>query len=353
MPNWAESMSQTFEYHLVDPATWKEKGILENVTAASISRDSDSDTCGSASFDIVTNNIGEEYIRPYLVTVQNGYTNKYPLGTYLVQTVPSSFDGKISTISADAYTPLIELKENPPDLGYSLTKGTNIMEAAYLIIRDHTRAPVVKTESTAVLTADFVANTDDTWLSFVIDLVNVADYNLGLDDLGQIIFLPKQSLDAMQPIWTYADDENSILEADITVDKDIYGIPNVVEVVYSTDTHTYVKRAVNDNPNSPISTVNRGREIIKRITDPVLSGDLMPSLVQEYADKQLKSLSNIGCQISYTHGFCPTRVGDCVLINYRRAGLNNVKAIITSQSISCESGCKVSETATFTSNLWR
>ena len=57
--------------------------------------------------------------------------------------------------------------------------------------------------------------------------------------------------------------------------------------------------------------------------------------------------------ITYTHGYCPVRVGDCVRLNYSRAELNGVKAKVISQSIKCEPGCPVTEKAVYTAKLWR
>ena len=168
MADWLTSMQQTFEYYIVDPGTWKDTKRLDNVKSCSISRDSDSETLGSATID-VTDSLGECYIRVYLITIQNGVKEKHPLGTFLVQTPSSSFDGKIRSVSMDAYTPLLELKENPPPLGYSILKNGNIMSSAYLITREHVRAPVVEPKCDDTLYYDFVANTDDTWLTFVTD----------------------------------------------------------------------------------------------------------------------------------------------------------------------------------------
>ena len=56
--------------------------------------------------------------------------------------------------------------------------------------------------------------------------------------------------------------------------------------------------------------------------------------------------------VSYKHGYCGIRIGDCVRLNYKRAGINNVKARIISQSIKCEPGCPVTEKAVFTTKLW-
>jgi len=143
MVDWTKSMEQTFEYYEVDPISWKDKKRIDNVKSSSISRDLDSDTLASASLD-VTDLVGECYIRIYLITIQNGLKEKHPLGTFLVQTPSSSFDGKVRSVSMDAYSPLLELKENSPPLGYSLLKNENIMEDAYNIITDNCRCPVVK-----------------------------------------------------------------------------------------------------------------------------------------------------------------------------------------------------------------
>lgn len=351
MTNWAESMRQTFEYYTVDAGTWKNKDRLEVVKSSSLTIDSESDTLGSATFDIV-DILGEDYIRPYLVTVQNGITSKYPLGAYLIQTPSSNFDGKSRSTSADAYTPLIELKEGYPDLGYTIYKGENIMDIAYRLTREHCRAPVIKPQCTDVLTSDFVSNTDDTWLTFISDLISVANYQFGLDELGRITYLPKQNSASLQPVYTYNDDNSSILLPDVSMTHDLYGIPNTIEVVYSNDKNTYYATAINKDPNSPTSTINRGRQIKTRITDPTFVGNVTQAQVQDYANRKLKEASTIEYQVSYSHGYCPVRVGDGVLLNYTRADLRYVKAKVISQTINCSTGCSVSETATFVKNLW-
>ena len=351
MPNWLASMQRTYEYLTVDPGTWKDVKKISTIKRSSISRDSSVETLGSATIDI-TESLGECYIRTYLVTNQNGVEERHPLGTHLVQTPSTSFDGKIKDVSMDAYTPLLELKENPPPLGYSLLKGENIMDAAYRLIREHARAPVVKTECSDTLSYDFVANTNDTWLTFITDLIANAKYSLGLDELGRIIFIPNQPTASLQPVWTFDDSNSSILYPDISIDHDMYGVPNVVEVIYSNSKDYYYARVENDDPNSPISIPNRGREIIHRITNPDMTGEPTQAQIDEYAEQTLKNLSSIEYKISYSHGYCPVRIGDCVRLNYKRAGLVDIKAKVISQNIECTPECKVTETAVFTHKLW-
>lgn len=375
MPNWSESMQQDYEYYIVDPGTWRDIKRITTVKSCTFSRDLEAETLGSATID-VTESLGECYVRAYLVTYQNGVKEKHPLGTVLVQTPSTSFDGKIHSTSLDAYTPLIELKEKLPSLGFSILKGDKrpIISAAYDLLRENMRAPVIPTESDTFLSHDFVADPNDTWLTYINALIANAKYTvyddannprwtrtgytLALDELGRVMFSPKRDAASMQPIWTYTDDNSSILHPEITTSRDLYGIPNYVEVIYShrTDSDgTLVRHAVaeNNDPNSPISIPNRGRKIMRRITNPDFFGGV-PSerQLKEYAEQALRELSTLEYTVSYTHGYCPVRIGDCVRLNYTRAGLNNVKAKVISQSISCTPGCPVSEKAIFTNTLW-
>lgn len=352
MVDWLSTMQQTFEYYIVDPKTWKDIRKIDNVLNSTIKRDLEAETLGSASISI-SESVGEQYIRIYLITIQNGRKEKHPLGTFLIQTPSYSFDGKIRDVTMDTYSPLLELKENPPPLGYSVLKGSNILETAYRIVRENVRAPVVETLNDESLQVDFVANVDDTWISFVYDLLANAKYSLYLDEMGRVLFTPEQDTASLQPVWTYDDNNSSILYPTLDIDHDLYGVPNVVEVVYSNGVECYYGKAKNTNENSPISIPSRGREITHRITDPSILGNPTEEQVQVYAERTLKELSSLEYTITYTHGYCPVRVGDCVRLNYNRAGLKGIKAKVISQSIKCEPGCPVTERAVFTTNLWR
>ena len=352
MPDWTDSMEQSFEYYEVDPNTWKDKKLLTTVRGATLNRDDSADTLGSATID-VDDLVGESYIRVYIVIRQNGGIFKEALGTYLVQTPSSKFDGKSRNVSMDAYTPLLELKENPPPLGYALLKNDNIMSEAYRIVRDNCRAPVIEAVSDKLLLNNFVSNDGDNWLTFVNDLISQAKFRLYLDSNGQILFAPIQKVEELKPVYTFNDDNSSILMPEITLQHDLYGIPNVVEVVSTNGSTILYSRIVNDDPNSPTSTINRGREIVYRDTSPNIPGYPTQEQLDEYATNLLESLSSIEYQVSYSHGYCPVRIGDCVRLNYSRAGLEDIKAKVISQSIKCEAGCTVSETAVFTKKLWK
>lgn len=419
MIDWTASMSQSFEFYSVDPDSWKDVTRLTNVKSCTISWDSEAETLGSATFDI-TESVGESYIRIYLIAIQNGVKEKIPMGTFLAQTPTSVFDGRVRNVTMDGYSPLLELKEKQPALGYYIPKGEDIMDWAYRLTRDNIRAGYTivaePVKPSTELTYDFVADTNNTWLNFISDLlasaytstrylVAVEDdvytrtnkifvldsnkdsvstghkttsnepvysvvidgetvfycvmsstnkYKFELDEMGHILFAPEQDTASLSPVWTYTDDNSSILCPQVTMDHDIYGIPNVVEVLYSDGGCVYYAKAVNNDPNSPISTHKngRGREITYRVTNPTIYGSPTQERVDEYAEELLRALSSVEYTITYTHGYCPVRVGDCVRINYSRAGLVDIKAKVISQSIKCSTGCQVTEKAVYTTKLW-
>lgn len=350
--DWTKSMEQSFEYHIVDPNTWTDKSQLHQVTSCTINRDSSADTLGSATIN-TTETIDECYVRIYLITIQNGVREKHPLGTFLVQTSPLSFNGRTKQVSMDAYTPLIELKENKPPIGYSLLKNEPIMDTAYQLCVENLRAPVVRATSSETLYSDFVADPSEYWMTFLRDLIGNAKFKFDLDEMGRVLFAPSQSTASLQPVWTYNDDNSSILYPEIEEEHDLYGIPNVVEVLYSTGEDEYFVRVVNDDPNSSTSTVARGREILHRVENPSNLGDATERQVKEYAERTLSELSTLEYTITYTHGYNPVRVGDGVRLNYTKAGINDVKAKVIHQSIKCEAGCPITEKAVYTKKLWR
>jgi hypothetical protein len=252
----------------------------------------------------------------------------------------------------DAYTPLIELKEKFPPIGYHTPKGANVMDQVYANTKAYLRAPVIRPISDATLHDDFVAGIDERWIAYNSNLMSKAKFSYGLDELGQVIFVPTRSIDAMQPVWTFNDDNSSILHHPVSMEHDLFGIPNVVEVVYSSGTGTLHARVENTDPNSPTSIPRRGRVIEDRVTDLSIVGDPTQAMIEEYARQRLKELSSVAYTVTYTHAYCPVRLGDCVRLNYERAGITNVKGKVISQSIKCEPGCPVTEKAVFLAKLW-
>ena len=352
MPDWTRSMVQTFEYFKVDPITWADVELLTNVRSCKITRDYQTETLGSATFEI-DGDFVEMYVRVYLVTIQNGVRERFPLGTFLLQSPSTEYTSTIKKIKVDAYTPLLELKENKPPIGYTLKRGTNITETVRMLVEDNSRCKISYTRNDVKLASDFVANSNDTWLKFITDLLSIAKYTLALDMYGKIFYRPITTNSSSGSKWTYRDDETSIIDSDISIDNDIFGIPNVVEINASYAGGGAFYRAINDRESSPTSTVNRGRKIIYRETNPREIGLVTKAAVQEYATRKLEELSTITKIISYTHGYCPVSIGDTITMNHSKYGIFNLNAQVLSQDIECIPGTPVTEVALYSEKLWK
>ena len=275
MPDWTRSMQQTYEFYEVDPITLHDIRRIENVTSNEITRDAESETLGSASLEC-DGDLMDKYVRTYLITLQDSIRDRIPLGCYIYGTSNLRFDGYRQVVSHEGYTPLSELKEKPPPVGYALNKGLNIMTMAAQILGDKEvyRLPFVSGTSDKNLVDNFASQDGDTWLTFLRDLAAAGDHTLGLDELGRLIFVKKTDVSVMTPTWTFTDDNASILMPSVELKRDIYEIPNVVEVIYSSPKGgTISVVATNDDPDSIVSTVNRGRKIVYRDTDPSIASD--------------------------------------------------------------------------------
>lgn len=355
MIDWTKSMEQWYEYYVVDPYTWNDSRKLDTVVSSSINRDITSELLVTGNLEM-DGTLDECYVRIYLVCRQNGVTYKEPLATLLLNPPNEKYNGKYKRINCEGYSPLLEMREKYPAIGYTLPKGSDIMYYANNFVFTNTRAPHVfdELESDKELDDDFIANTDDTWLSYTTDLLSKAKYHLDIDPMGKILFGPDQKPAGMNPVYTFTDDNStSILLPDLQIDKDIYGIPNAVEVIYSKSSGYMYSYAENTDPNSLVSTVNRGRKIVYRDTQPGIYGTPTQAMLDEYARHLLESLSAIKYKITFSHGYCNARPNDCVELNYRAHGLYHVKAKVISQTIKCSTGCSVTTTAEFTDKLWR
>lgn len=354
--DWTRSMKQTFSFYKVDPKTWNDEEPIRTIKTCEVVYDQEDESGGYAT---ITGDdlFGEFYIRIYLDVFQDFMEYHIPLGTVLVQTTFSNFDGIKKELSIDAYTPLIELKEKKPPIGFFIPDQSNIIQRSIEILRENCRAPVIDTtmNQNALFSnkGGYVSDLEETWLTYIKGFLKNSDYDILPNERGEIQFHRNLDLNSAQPVFEYSDDENSILYPAISTKQDLYGIPNVVELLYSTVSEGHMIRVINDNENSPISTVNRGREIVYRISNQEISGLTSLDDMRKYAESVLEKLSTVEYTITYQHGYNSVKIGDCVRINCKLKELSNIKAKVIKQSIKCENGCPVEETALYLVNLRR
>lgn len=375
--DWTKGMQQTFEYFKVNPSTWNDYEQITTVISSNITKDTDSEMRGHASIE-TTEPLDECYIRTYMAVRQNGIKQRICLGTHLYMVQSDSFNGMNHQYNYTGYTPLVELREKLIPLGYSVTGVTGeingkvapmLSDEIATLIRQNSRVKLenrVKVEEP--LLNNFVAGTTDNILTVVNNLLNASSlqqYQVTVDEFGTVCIKEAISVYNERHVFEYTDDNSSILMADIDLASDLSSIPNVLEVIYAGDANKDIGavRVVvrNEDPNSVVSTVSRGREVwnrvvISNIGSPYDKSEITRQVVVDQVTNQayrlLEDASTIRKTIQYEHGYCDVEVGDTVLFNYKRAGLIGIKAKVVSQTITCKPGCKVSEMAVYTKKLW-
>ena len=352
MPDWTAGFErQTYSYYEVDPSTWRDRRPLRGVLSCNISRDASSDTLESASLSMVEDVEGEFYIRAYMETTQGGIDERTPMGTFLVQTPEEEADSTHAELSVSAFSPLLELADADLPIGWCVRAGQDPVAKAQQVCREKCRAPIVGDASGTALVEPFVPLPDDKAIATVKTLIAKDQMSLGLDAFGRISFVPRREAAALRPAWEFDDTSiRSIMLPRVRHRKDWYGVPNHVEVVYSSPAGYLIGSATNRGGNR-LSVEGRGRVVPYRETSPDLPSDPTQADVDAEAARILHEKSTLEMQVEFEHAYCPVRLGDCVRVVKSNMGLD-LMAVVTRQEISLVTGCTVRTTAAYTETGW-
>ena len=345
MADWTRGMRRTYEFWRVNPDTWGDSERIESVTACSVTRDADDPVLGGATFSMDAWE-GEMYVREYLVTYQFGLRERWPLGVHLLQASDWDFNGMRGTTDIQASTPLKELQDDAPPIGFFINSGNTSAQGARLM-STYGRMPVNTPADGMPITNAIVASDSDSWLSYISTVLAKGGEEIALDSRGAAHIVPQRNPRALRPAMTFDDSNSSILHPDVKVASNISTVPNVIEVVYSTETGVMTETLVNSDASSESSTVTRGRRVLHRNTSPSLPDNPTRDDVAAAAAMLMKGLGHGEYEVTFTHGFVPdVTVGTAVRLNYRRMGLN-VVAMVVRQVIDCTPSCPVTTTARY------
>lgn len=347
-----QGLQREYQYYLVNPDTWEDVRRVDAITGGTIVRDLDDDQLGKATFEADADaGLDDQYLRVYQRVRQRGNVERFCIGTYLVLCPDEHFDGTRGTVAAQGYTPLKELADDGPLVGYSM-QGDAAKQAA-AAMRNHMRAQVVAPAASANLEGAFVAGDGETWLAYTKAMAACADMRQMVDERGCAYLEPIRDAAAMQPVWTFRDDDSSVILPELDHRSGLRDVPNVVRVTYSGEDGCLVGEAVNDDPASPASTVSRGRIVSRTITSPDLPENPTQADVDVYAKNKLRELSCVEKMVTFWHAYIPeVTVGRAVALYYTKAD-KRIKALVKAQGFELDEACTVECQATYTEQVWR
>ncbi len=327
---WNSGYSASYYAYIVDPVTWRETDRLE-ITGGNLNR-TEEGLRDSADLDCKEYRQGmERYIRVYLDVRQNGSAAHIPLFTGLATSPARDIDGYYETNNLECYSVLKAAEDVLLERGYYVSAGTNGAQ----VVKDLLScipAPIDVEGNAPGIQASIIAEDGETRLSMADKVLAAIGWRMRIEGDGRIVLLPKP----MEPVAHFDPIEQDVIEPSITVNYDWYECPNVFRAVQE----DLFAVARDDSPDSPLSTVSRGREVWAEETSCELNTG---ESISEYAVRRLRELQRIRLTASYDRRYNPdVLVGDLIQLRYPAQGLEGIFRI-TSQKIELGHGAKTSE----------
>lgn len=331
--NWAKGFEATYYMTLVDRYTWKDTERIE-ITGGNVSR-SDSNLIESADIDCVSYERGEQWVRLWLDARQDGADASHSaLFTGLATSPAVSINGIIRQNSLECYSVLKPADDVPLPRGYFVASGTNVPALIKNELLADTPAPVAIDGEAPLLAKTIFAENGESKLSMAVKLLTAINWRFRIDGDGTIHICPKDNT----IVASFDTLDSDVVEPQINVEQDWYRCPNVFQAIIDGVAYT----ARDDNLNSVLSTVSRGREIWVTEENPTLNSG---ETATQYVNRRLREEQTAIMKASYNRRFYPSiTIGDCISLNFPAQKVVGAFRI-TSNNFSLNYGATVSEDA--------
>ena len=322
MIDWSKGYSSNYYISVLDPVTWRDTDRLELISG-SVSRSIDG-LRESASIEC---SIGEKkvekWVRVWRNTNQKGERSHDAIFTGLATTPKEKIEGIIKNDSYECYSVLKPAEDVDLSRGWYATPGAVGSDLINQLLTSSTPAPVVCAEDSPTLEDYIIAEDGETNLSMIDKILSAINWRLRIDGEGTIYVGPYES----EPVAVFDPYELDILEPTISIEADWFSAPNVFCAISESG---ITATAVDEDPDSPLSTVNRKREVWMTESGVNLASN---ETIEQYASRRLEEEQRVEKTAEYTRRYVPNVFpGDVVLLHYPEQGLNG-KFMVWSQSV--------------------
>lgn len=328
--NWKRGYSASYYLKTVDPATWRDLDTYQ-ITGGEISRSGGS-LKESATVDMNMIPEGTEaWIRIYLDATQGTDGERQAIFTGLMSVPKTAWEGMRDSYSCECYSVLKSADDVLLPRGWYVSAGMNGAQAAADLLSVGA-APVEYADASPALASSIIAENKETNLSMAEKIVDAIGWRIRIHGDGVISIEPKET----SPRASFDTLENDIIELSVSDRRDLFNCPNVFRA--TVDDLTAIAR--DDDPESPLSTVNRGREVWKEETNCKLNEN---ESIAQYAMRRLKEEQAPAREVEYSRRFWPdVTVGDVVRLNLPAQNISGTFRI-ESQKIELGYGARTSE----------
>lgn len=326
MMDYSNGYTASFYATIVDPLTWMD-GLVVQIESGSVKRQEDGIR---QSAEITVQDFPEDeelYLRIYMDSEQNGDTGHEAIFTGLASVPAKDIDGAIIKFPLQLYSVLQPLADTMLPRGYYIPAGMTVGVAVRRLL-EGIPAPYEIEDGSPALTDFIVAMDNDSRLSMMDAVLEAADWRCTIDGNGVIHIgaKPRGAKIRFSPDY-------DMVEKTVSVKRDWFGCPNVLRA----NSGDMVAVARDDDPESMLSTVSRGREVVKVESSVNLADD---EGIAEYAERRLKELQATAESVEYDRWFVPTlNIGDKVEMGY-----DQIQGVYTITEQTIELGGLTSET---------
>lgn len=331
--DWNNGFSARYYATVVDPQSWADIETFD-IVDGSVSRKNEG-LRQSASVTCVNRRpSSEQWVRIYFDARQGGSSERTALFTGIAASPERQIDGVVESNPLDCYSVLQACDDVLLKKGWYAPSNALGAELARTLLSSTTPAPIVVEGDSPRLKNFIIADDKETYLTMADKILTAIDWRMRIQGDGTIIFCPR----ATEVVWTFDALENDTIEPQVTYTDDWYSCPNVLRATVG-DTSAVAR---DDSPDSPLSTVNRGREVWAEESNCNLNDS---ESLGTYAMRRLKQLQSHAVNIKYNRRFNPNiLVGDRVRLNYPNPRYDLVGVFeVESQTIELSQGARTDE----------
>ena len=343
MFDWGKSYNAVWRVFKVNESTWADAEQVGGIDSISITRSCSGDAPMLESGTMtLTGDFESGYYRIVMNATQDVTTERVDVATLLCESRKSTRNYGVSQPNVSCNSVLYPAYTQVMLDGAYIAAGADVAQFVAELLRNCIKAPV-EVEGGFTISSFYWFDFGIRILEAAWEALNIGGYVIQIDGRGVVHIRPRPSTVALDLDGANA----SLLGTSVLSEFDTSDVPNR----YIAKSDETVAIAVNDNPESPVSTVSRGY-----IYDEV---DESPATVNDetlpmYARRKLEELStNIAETRSYTREYWPDVYPfDLVKASPATVGIiGNLRVV--NQSLTCSQGITISEQAAREVNLWQ
>jgi hypothetical protein len=230
-------------------------------------------------------------LRPYMRLYTERGSLVYPLGVFLMSSPARKCVAGAINRTVDCYDKTQILEDDRFDTRYTVAKNTAYTAAVTNIITSAgiTQSNIVQSALETETDIEFPLGTSK--LKACNDLLAAINYSaLFADSHGYLRAIPYQDPTTRAIDAFFATDKVSIVQPGAQEELDIFFAPNkIVRYLENAERSYLISSATNDDPNSKLSTVSRGRTIvdIKAVSDVANQSTLDAMVVRILAESKV------------------------------------------------------------------